>query len=231
MSFQYQTYYSRSTLRLSPGTTVISFYVNDISDRLLSLTRLFAGYSSLFYSASSIQDMEGIINYDLRILCNWAAQWLIKFNPLKTVAELFMLKHVYSFPHLVFENTQIEFVENHKHLGLTLSNTGKWNCHIENIAKTSSNILGIMKKLKYTLSRAALNQIYISYVLPVLEYSSVVWDDCSDYNTNTLEKIQHEAARIVTGLIRSVSIEKLYTECGRATLTNRRIQQKNDIYV
>ena len=48
--------------------------------------------------------------------------------------------------------------------------------------------------------RSTLNQIYISYVLPVLEYSSVVWDGCSDYNTNTLEKIQIEAACIVTGL-------------------------------
>ena len=100
----------------------------------------------------------------------------------------------------MFENTQIEFVENHKHLGLTLSNTGKWNCHIDNIAKASSKILGIMRQLKYNLSRVALNQIYISYVLPVLEYSSVVWDGCSDYNTNTLEKIQHEAAHIITGL-------------------------------
>ena len=45
-----------------------------------------------------------------------------------------------------------------------------------------------MRKLKYILSRAALNQIYIPYVLPISEYSSVVWDGCSDYNTNTLEK-------------------------------------------
>ena len=109
------------------GPVLFLIYVNDISDRLLSLIRLFADDSSLFYSASSKQDIEGIINYDLRILGNWAAQWLIKFNPLKTVAELFTLKHVYSFPHLVFENTQIEFVENHKHLGLTLSNGGaRW---------------------------------------------------------------------------------------------------------
>ena len=42
--------------------------VNDISDSLLSLTRLFADDSSLFYSASSIKDTESIINHDLRIL-------------------------------------------------------------------------------------------------------------------------------------------------------------------
>ena len=57
------------------------------------------------------------------------------------IYELFTLKHVYSFRHLVFENTLIEFVENHKHLVLTLSNTGKWNCHIDNIAKASSKKL------------------------------------------------------------------------------------------
>ena len=141
------------------GPLLFLIYVNDISDRLLSLTRLFADDSSLFYSASSIPEIEGIINYNLRILGKWAALWLIKFNPLKTVAQLFTLKHVYFFPRLVFENTQIEFVENHKHLGLTLSNTGKWNCHTDNIAKASSKILGIMRKLKYTLNSAALNQI------------------------------------------------------------------------
>ena len=165
----------------------------------MSLTRLFVDDSSLFYSVSSIQDIEGIINYERRILCNWAAQWLIKFNPLKTVAKLFTLKRVYSFPHLVFENTVIEFVENHKHLGLTLSNTGKWNCDIDNIAKASSKILGIMRKLKYTFSRAVLNQIYISYVLPVWEYSSVVWDGCSDYNTNTLEKFNMRQPVLLVG--------------------------------
>ena len=88
----------------------------------------------------------------------------------------------------MFDYTPIEFVDNHKHLGLTLSYNGKWNCHIDNSAKASSKIIGIMRKLKYTLSRAALNQIFISYVLPILEYFSVVWDGCSDYNANTLEK-------------------------------------------
>ena len=55
------------------GPLLFLIYVNDISDRLLSLTRLVADDSSLFYPASSIQDIEGIISDDLRILGNWAA--------------------------------------------------------------------------------------------------------------------------------------------------------------
>ena len=65
------------------GPMLFLVYVNDISESLLSLTRLFADDSSLFYSESNIQDIEGIINYDLQVLLSWAKQWLINFNPQK----------------------------------------------------------------------------------------------------------------------------------------------------
>ena len=44
------------------GPLLILIYINDIADSLLSLTRLFADDSSLYYSASSIADKEGVIN-------------------------------------------------------------------------------------------------------------------------------------------------------------------------
>ena len=56
------------------GLLLFLIYVNDISESLLSLTRLFADDSSFFYSASSLADIEGIINHDLRILVAWAKQ-------------------------------------------------------------------------------------------------------------------------------------------------------------
>ena len=50
------------------GPLLFLIYINDIADSLLSLTRLFADNSSLFYSASSILYIEGIINHDLQLL-------------------------------------------------------------------------------------------------------------------------------------------------------------------
>ena len=41
------------------GPLLFLIYVNDIADSLLSLTRLFADDSSLFYSTSSILDLQG----------------------------------------------------------------------------------------------------------------------------------------------------------------------------
>ena len=83
-----------------------------------------------------------------------------------------------------------------------------------------------MRRLQFTLTRAALNQIYLSYVRPILEYSSIVCDGCSVMCSESLEKLQNEAARIVTGLTRSASLENLYKECGWETSSSRRKNAK-----
>ena len=146
------------------GPLLFLIYVNDISGSLLSLNRLFADDSSLFYSTSSIHDIEGIINFDLQVLVNWAKQWPINFNPSKIEAILFTLKQLEQFPNLIYNNTLIQFVKDHKHLGLTLNNNGQWHTHVENILTSTARIIGVMRKLKFTLTRVALNQIYFSFV-------------------------------------------------------------------
>ena len=55
------------------------------------------------------------------------------FNPIKTVAMLFSLRPVDYLLSLNFNNTVINFVENHKHFGVTFSCNGQWKAHIENI--------------------------------------------------------------------------------------------------
>ena len=107
---------------------------------------------------------------------------------------LFTLRPLDFLPLLNINNTIINFVEYHKHLGMTLTYNGKWHIHIETILSSAYKMLGVMRKLKYTYSRQALNQMYISNVRPLLEYSSVVWDGCSDQDKNALERFQNEAA-------------------------------------
>ena len=46
----------------------------------------------------------------------------------------------------------------------------------------------------------------------------MVWDGGTNQDRDALEKLQNEAARLVTGLTRSTSLANLYRECGWATL-------------
>ena len=79
-----------------------------------------------------------------------------------------------------------------------------------------------MRKLKFKLDRRSLQTIYFSFIRPLLEYADVVWDNCTQYEVNDLEKIQNEAARIVSGATRLVSINSLSLETGWESLSSRR---------
>ena len=148
--------------------------VNDIAENLLSITGLFADDTSLAFSSSDVKDTEGILNHDLRMIVSWAKQWLVSFNPSKTVAILFSTALDLVKPSPIFNNTILDFVDNHKRLGLTLSSDEKWHAHIDNILTSASRTLDILRSLKYKLCRKALNQIYLSYLRPFLKYASVV---------------------------------------------------------
>ena len=207
------------------GPLLFLVYVNDIADNLESLTRLFADDSSLTSVSSSINFIELSLNSDLQKIVDWSKQWLVNFNPSKTEV-LFISPRQTTRPSLYFDNTLLGYVDSHKHLGVTLSSDLKWHEHISNIINSASKVLNSMRALKFKLKRSTLNQIYISYMRPILEYASILWDGCSKYDKDALEKLQFEAARVVTGLTRSVSLVNLLNEIGWVSLSDRRKIQK-----
>ena len=79
-----------------------------------------------------------------------------------------------------------------------------------------------MRSLKFTLDRRSLETIYLSFIRPLLEYGDVIFDNLTNFEQNELDKIQNEAAKIVTGTTKLTSIENLYTDTGWQPLGNRR---------
>ena len=119
----------------------------------------------------------------------------------------------------------IKEVTSYKHLSIFFSNDGTWHQHIDYITSKAWTILNIMRKLKFILDRQSLEIIYSSLIRPVLKYADVVWDNCTQYEINALEKIQIEAARIATGATKLISLDILYRETGWESL------EKDDINI
>jgi hypothetical protein len=65
------------------------FYINDITENIQSLSRLFADDTSLSYSSSNINEIEERLNSDIAKIYNWSTKWLVDFNPQKTKCMLF----------------------------------------------------------------------------------------------------------------------------------------------
>jgi ASC-1-like (ASCH) protein len=55
----------------------------------------------------------------------------------------------------------------------------------------------------------------------LINNSSEVWDNCVQVNSDRLEKLQLEAARIVTGLTCYTSLDSIYRETGREKLSTQ----------
>ena len=62
-----------------------------------------------------------------------------------------------------------------------------------------SKILDVMHRLSKDLDRRTLETIYETFVRSKLEYARVIWDDCSEQDSDSIENCQLRAARIVTG--------------------------------
>ena len=85
-------------------------------------------------------------------------------------------------------------------------------------------------EIKVIFDRRSLQTIYLTFIRPLLEYANVVWDNCTLYDVNELEKNQYEAARIVTGTTKLVSINSLLLETGWETLASRRKKHKFQLF-
>ena len=90
-----------------------------------------------------------------------------------------------------------------------------------------------MRKLKFILDRQSLEIIYTvtSFIRPILEYADMVWDNCTQYEINALEKIQIEAAQIATGATKLVSLDILYRETGWELLEKSRHKHKLCLFI
>ena len=178
------------------GPLLFLVYINDIGDKLLSLSRLFADDTSLGYASQDEDQIKYVINHDLHELGDWSKRWLMSFNPDKT--EIMLFKNVENSTnfYFYFDGKLIPLTSDHKHLGITFSEEAKWNKHVENLIKSVSKHICVLRKLKYKLNRKNLEKLYLIYIRPIFEYACEVWDNCGVSNSCKLVRLQLEAVEL-----------------------------------
>ena len=119
------------------------------------------------------------LNNDLKKVSDSAFQWKISFNPdpSKHAQEVIFsrkLKKV-SHPPLVFNNANISSCKSQKHLGILLEEHHKtFEEHYKTILNKTNRTIGLLRKLRSLLPRAALITIYKAFVKPHLDYGDVL---------------------------------------------------------
>ena len=213
------------------GPLLFLVYINNIVDNLESNINLFADDTSLSLEVDNSDSCWAKLQSDINKINDWAQNWIVKFNPLKSESLVITRKNIKPVhPDVFMSNTKIPDVQSHKHLGIYLSHDGTWECHIKNSVDKAWSRINIMRTLKRRLDMKSLQTIYFSFIRPKIEYADVVWDNCPQYLKEQIDKIQILSARIVTGCTKLTSLDDLVKEAGWESLQDRRLKHKLILY-
>ena len=172
-------------------------------------------------------DIFTTLNADLGALSPWADQWKVTFNPSKSFyLHVSNKKHKAILDDIYLCNIPIHKAEQIPMLGVTLTESLKWDSHIEKIISKASKRLYIIRRHSHYLPRIALERLYLSMIRPVLEYGDVLYDNCSLNLGQSLERVQRQAALLCTRAYRHTEYVTLLKELNWETLCSRRKTHK-----
>jgi hypothetical protein len=205
-------------------------YINDIITDIQSTMKLFADDTSMYSFINDPVIQSQTLNADLNKIDVWAKKWKVNFNQTKTELMVLSRKINPIIPPLFFDDVQLEPIDCHKHLGIILQKDCKWDQHIKSIVTKCRLLINCLRSYKYRLGRRALENIYKAYILPHFDYGDVLWDGCTETQAEELESLHLDALRTIIGTVRGTSHEKIYSESGFTTLSERRKRHKLIMY-
>ena len=204
------------------GPLLFLIYINDIVEDMECNINIFADDTSVQQSIIDITSFEKV-NRDLQRLTVFGKQWLILFNALKTEYMIISRqRNRPNHPNIFLNGEPILEVDQHTHLGLTISNTLSWSVHINRVIAKADKRLNVIRRCQKVLPRSCKEMLYKTTIRPVLDYGDIIYDACLKAESDAIEKCQRKAALICTGAFRLTSTERLLNELGWGKMENRR---------
>jgi len=207
------------------GPCLFLAYINDLPLRLSSQTRLFADDTALHRPVQSRIDQQ-LLQQDLQMLEEWEQKWDMQFHPGKCITLPVTRRHVNNritpADHQLHGHT-LENVTSVKYLGVTIGHNLSWDEHIDSICSKANSTLGFLRRNLRVGSTHIKEVAYKTFVRPILEYASTVWDPHTQTNVNKIEMVQRRAARFVLNKYhRTASVSNMLEHLGWEPLQTRR---------
>ena len=125
----------------------------------------------------------------------------------------------------MLDDTELEHTDSATYLGITFDKIQTWKTHISEAEAKARRKLALLRKLAGTQWGAAetvLRNGYIRTILPHLEYGSTRLSSASKSAIYTLDEVQNQALRLITGSIKSTPIRVMEETTAIQPLSKRR---------
>jgi hypothetical protein len=210
------------------GPLLFLIYINDLSDVVHHCTLfLYADDSSLFCAVDPNEDLNithNLIQNDLDNLAAWSRKWKLEFKASKCKEVVFHSVHrdIENYAPLNLNAEVIQRNTSHKHLGVILDECLSFNVHLTKVITRCNNMLNPLKALKTYVHSKHLERMYMSFILPHLEYGSIIFASSYQNLLAQLDRIHYRAAVLVSGCVHGSNSHKVLKCLDWPTLADRR---------
>ena len=185
------------------GPLLFLVYMNDLVDVISSRSLLYADDLKIGASDDPNALQEDIINVK-----NWSISWNLPINDAKcahislggTSANRFII-------HDGTKASDIPTLDLKKDLGVWIASNFSFRHHHSLAAKKGFGLLNIIKRTFPRISRDDFEQLYATYVRPLLEYASSVVHTGLQTDILYLERVQRTDTRLVRGFERILTVK------------------------
>jgi hypothetical protein len=172
------------------GPTLFSIYVNDLCDiGSTSHIMLFADDVKIFNTSLNHDTLQT----DLEKVCRWSEDWQLSIA--KDKCNAFYLgtknpKHKYQLCGNDISETSVV-----RDLGVHFTNNLSSAAQCQAITNKASRICNLIHKAFFSRNTNLLVKAFVTYVRPILEYASVVWNPYQLCDINEVEKVQRKFSK------------------------------------
>ena len=147
------------------------------------------------------------------VLSAWTKEWNVSINTEKSSTTLFTLTQQKVDP-IVLDGTKLKQDDEPNYLGLTYDKRQTWKPHLQAAETKAKRKIALMRKLTgstWGANQKTLKTVYQGSVRPHLEYGATAWSTAAKTNLQSIDKVQNQALRIITGAIKSTPIVAMDT--------------------
>lgn len=121
----------------------------------------------------------------------------MKINPEKTVLMRITRKRLPLKFDYFLNGSSLSEVKKYKYLGVIFTSDLRWNEHISYIKKKAVSKFGYLRRTLRQAPQDIKLMTYKTFIRPIIEYASIVWDPYTKENIVHLESIQRKSVRFV----------------------------------
>ena len=210
------------------STTLFNVKLNGI---VKELTRgvecsLYVDDFVIFFRSKTVLGIQRQLQRTINNIVKWTIKNGFTVSPNKTVAMRFCncKKRDCYDPELKLGDQHIEFVKEHKFLGLIWDPKLTFKAHIEYLRKRCLNALNLIRVLAHSnwgSDTKTLLKLFRSLVRSKLDYGSIVYMSGDRRSLERLNIIHRHGLRLCLGAFKSSPIESLYVEAPHGVTDGR----------